>query len=141
MSQPSIPPCQVDNSVQNSAQKSISKNAQNFQNIEDFPSLMNLLREQSDLIKSLQKTIEVLNVRLEKSEANGSYYNDALKIVPKNVRESVQENVRENVRENVQENVRENVRESVSLEQGKIKHKKTSVFSVVSDVSVIFQYP
>ena len=133
MSQPSIPPCQVNNSVQNSAQKSISKNAQNFQNIEDFPSLMNLLREQSDLIKSLQKTIEVLNVRLEKSEANGSYYNDAPKIVPKNVRESVQENVRENV----QENVRENVRESVSLEQGKIKHKKTSVFSVVSDVSNI----
>ena len=71
-------------------------------------------------------------MRLEKSEANGSYYNDAPKIVPKNVRESVQENVRENVRENVQENVRENVRESVSLEQGKIKHKKTSVVSVVS---------
>ena len=30
---------------------------------------MNLLKEQSDLIKSLQKTIEVLNVRLEKSES------------------------------------------------------------------------
>ena len=86
----------VDESDKNPVQNSV-------QNIADFPSLVNLLKEQSDLIKSLQKTIESLNARLEQFEVNARLENARLKKIEANGKNYKDENVVVNLSKNEHE--------------------------------------
>ena len=92
------------------------------QNIQDFPSLVSLIKEQSNLIKNLHKIIEGLNARLEKSEANEKTI-EAL-----NKRLEAYENQNQN------QNVTKNVPNFVTSEQHpKTVHEKEKMFEMIED--------
>ena len=104
----------VDESDKNPVQNSV-------QNIADFPSLVNLLKEQSDLIKSLQKTIESLNARLEQFEVNARLENARLKKIEANGKNYKDENVVVNLSKNEHE---KSVHENSNLAECNLKSRE-----------------